>query len=347
MRPRAGRNGPASLPERPQAKVPGLAPDRPLRIVSLLPAATEMVCALGAQAELVGISHECDYPPSVAGRPVLTSSRVGHPADRGGQIDYDVRDVLKRALTIYTIDEAALAAARPDVIITQDLCAVCAVSLDDVIDVTRQLTNPEVRIVSLSPTTLSDVWADIRKVAAAIGREKESVALLAHLDERVEDVRRRGKRWLGRSASPAPRVLTLEWIDPAMVGGTWMPELVTIAGGQPLVTRPGEKSPTMTADELARLEPTPEIVLVKPCGFTIARIVKDADWLSGLLAEMPWPAVRERRVFIADGNAYFNRPGPRLVDSLEILAACIHPNAFADLAQRHATAFRRFGVRHR
>jgi len=324
-----------------------LAPDRPLRIVSLLPAATEIVCALGAQAELVGVSHECDYPPAVAGRPVLTASRVGHPADSGGQIDYDVRDVLKRALTIYTIDEPALAAARPDVIITQDLCAVCAVSLDDVIDVTRQLTNPEVRIVSLQPTTLSDVWGDIRTVAAAIGRERESVALLAHLDERVEEVRRRCKRWLSRSASPAPRVLTLEWIDPAMVGGTWMPELVTIAGGQPLVTRPGEKSPTMTSDQLARLDPAPEIVLVKPCGFTIPRIVKDADWLSGLLAGMPWSAVRERRVFIADGNAYFNRPGPRLVDSLEILAACIHPNAFADFAQKHAAAFRRFGVRHR
>ena len=319
----------------------------PLRIVSLLPAATEIVCALGSQDELVGVSHECDYPAGVPGRPVLTSSRIGHPGDRSGQIDYDVRDVLKRALAVYTIDATALAEARPDVIVTQDLCDVCAVSVDEVIEVARQLTNPEVNIVTLHPNRLGDIWSDIRKVATAIGRERESVALLARLDERVEEVRRRAKRWVSRSASPPPRVLTLEWLDPPMVGGTWMPELVQIAGGQPLVTRPGDHAPTLTPEELSKLDPTPEIVLVKPCGFDIPRTVKEADWLSGLLAEMPWPAVRERRVFIADGNAYFNRPGPRIVDSLEILAACVHPNAFTDLAQRHATAFRRFGVRHR
>jgi iron complex transport system substrate-binding protein len=328
-----------------------LPPDRthrpPLRIVSLLPAATEIVCALGAEAELAGISHECDYPAGVAGRPVLTSSRIGHPGSKSNQIDYDVREVLKRALAVYTIDEAALAAARPDVIVTQDLCDVCAVSFDDVVEVARTLTNPEVRIVNLHPTRLADVWTDIRKVAAGIGREREAVALLARLEERVEDVRRRATRWLGRSASPPPNVLTLEWIDPAMVGGTWMPELVRIAGGQPLVTKPGDHAPTLSLDDLARLDPPPDVVIVKPCGFTIARTVQEADHLSALLAEMPWPAVRERRVWLADGNAYFNRPGPRIVDSLEILAACLHPNAFSDLAQRHAAGFRRFGVRHR
>lgn len=325
-------------------------PDRnrpPLRIVSLLPAATEIVCALGSEAELVGVSHECDFPAGVAGRPVLTSSRIGKPGESSSQIDYDVRDVLKRALAVYTIDEAALAAVRPDVIVTQDLCDVCAVSLDEVVEVARKLTNPEVRIVNLHPSRLFDIWSDIRKVAAGIGRERESVALLAHLDERVEDVRRRASRWLGRSASPAPRVLTLEWLDPPMVGGTWMPELVQLAGGQPMLTHPGDHAPTLSIDQLARLDPAPEVVVVKPCGFTIPRTVKEADFLSGLLAEMPWPAVRERRVFIADGNAYFNRPGPRIVDSLEILAACLHPNAFADFAQRHASGFRRFGVRHR
>ncbi|HZM00741.1 MAG TPA: ABC transporter substrate-binding protein [Planctomycetota bacterium] len=319
----------------------------PLRIVSLLPAATEIVCALGGLDELVGRSHECDFPPGLDGRPVLTASRIGRPGERSGEIDARVRDVLQSALSIYTLDSAALAAAKPDVIVTQDLCEVCAVSMDDVVEAARGLTNPEVRIVSLRPTKLADIRADIVTVAEAIGREREGVALLAHFDQRIEDVRRRATRWAGRSASPVPRVLTLEWLDPPMVGGTWMPELVELAGGQPLVTRAGEPAATLTPDELARLDPPPDVVLVKPCGFTIPRVVQEADWLSGLLAEMPWPAVRERRVFIADGNAYFNRPGPRIADSLEILAACVHPNAFADLAQRHAAGFRRFGVRHR
>jgi len=319
----------------------------PLRIVSLLPAATELVCALGSQDELVGISHECDFPPGLAGRPVLTSSRIGRPGETSPEIHRAVGGVLGRALSIYTLDEAALAAARPDVILTQDLCEVCAVSLDAVVEAARALANPRLRVVTLHPVRLADVWGDVRRVAEAIDRQREAVALLAQLEERVEDVRRRASRWLSRSANPAPRVLTLEWIDPPMVGGTWMPELVQLAGGQPLVTRAGELAAQRTAAELARLDPAPEIVLVKPCGFTIQRIVKEAEPLSGLLAEMPWPAVRERRVFIADGNAYFNRPGPRIVDSLEILAACVHPNAFADLAQRHAAGFRRFGVRHR
>jgi iron complex transport system substrate-binding protein len=278
---------------------------------------------------------------------VLTSSRVERPGEISRDIDYDVREVLKKALAVYSIDEAALAAVKPDVIVTQDLCDVCAVSFDEVVEVARTLTNPEVRIISLHPTRLEDIWADVRKVAEGIGRQREAVALLAQLDQRVDDVRRRASRWLGRSASPPPHVLTLEWIDPPMVGGTWMPELVELAGGLPLVTKPGDHAPTLTPDDLAQLDPPPDVVVIKPCGFTIARTVKEADYLSGLLAEMPWPAVRERRVWLADGNAFFNRPGPRIVDSLEILAACVHPNAFADLAQRHAGGFRRFGVRHR
>jgi iron complex transport system substrate-binding protein len=318
----------------------------PLRIASLLPSATEMVCALGAEEELVGVSHECDYPPAVRDRTVLTSSKV-RPDGDSAAIDGDVRRILRRALAVYDIDEAALAAARPDVIVTQDLCDVCAVSYEDVEAAARRLLGPDVRLVNLHPTRLADVTADIMRVGASIEREGEARALVERMQAAIEEVRARAAAWLGRDGAAPPRVLTLEWIDPPMVGGTWMPELVVLAGGEPLVTEPGQHAPTLTIGELAALDPAPDVVVVKPCGYTLPRIVQEADRLSLMLTEMPWPAVRERRVWIADGSAFFNRPGPRLVDSLQILAACLHPNAFHDHARRHAGSFRRFGVRSR
>jgi iron complex transport system substrate-binding protein len=317
-----------------------------LRIASLLPSATEMVCALGAEAELVGISHECDYPKTVQGRAVLTSSKVRADTD-SATIDRDIRQVLMDALAVYDIDEAALTACRPDVIVTQDLCDVCAVSYEDVQAAAQRLLGPDVRLVNLSPTRLADVISDIVRVGAAIEREGEARAVVAQMEARIEAVRARAADWIAHNGSPAPHVLTLEWIDPVMVGGTWMPELVTLAGGVPLVTAPGQHAPTLTPGQLAALDPAPDVVLVKPCGYTIPRIVAEADVLSLLLTEMPWPAVRDRRVWIADGSAFFNRPGPRLVESLEILAACLHPNAFHDFARAHAGHFRRFGVRQR
>ncbi len=316
-----------------------------MRVVSLLPSATEMVCALGAESDLVGVSHECDWPPTVVGRPVLTSSRISLKA-RSGEIDRDVRAVLKDALAIYDIDDRALADAGPDVIVTQDLCDVCAVSFDDVLAAARRVAKPDVRIVNLHPTRLADIWLDIRKLAEALGREAEADAVLARMDRRVEHVRKRAATYLTRSGAAAPpAVLTLEWIDPPMVGGTWMPELVAIAGGRALVTQPGDHAPTLTRAQLAALDPAPDVVVIKPCGFDLQRLLKEADALGDLLGGLPWPALRNGRVWIADGNAYFNRPGPRIVDSLEIMAACVHPDVFPDLAAHHAQAFRRFGVR--
>jgi iron complex transport system substrate-binding protein len=315
----------------------------PPRIASLLPSATERVCALGAGEQLVGVSHECDFPRQAVGRPVLTRSKV-RPSPRSGQIDRDIRALLKDALAVYDIDEERLAQARPDVIVTQDLCDVCAVSLDDVVAAAKTLCSPGVRIVNLRPLRLADIWADIRRVGSALGREPEAEALLAQMDARVEHVRRRAAEHLQRGGTRR-RVLTIEWLDPPMVGGTWMPELAELAGGEALVTRPGDRAPTLSPADLALLDPAPDVVLVKPCGFDLARTVAEADELAALLAPMRWPALARGEVWIADGNAYFNRPGPRIVDSLEILAACLHPDAFGDLAQRHAGAFRRFGVR--
>jgi iron complex transport system substrate-binding protein len=222
---------------------------------------------------------------------------------------------------------------------------VCAVSYDDVLEAARRLAHADVTVVSVHPTRLGDIWSDVRRIAEALGREDEARELLADMDRRVSDVEQRAGSWLRRSGATPPRVLSLEWIDPPMVGGTWMPELIERAGGVPLVARPGERAPTLTPEQLAALDPPPEVVVVKPCGFTLPRIVSEADRLSELLMELGWPAVRDRRVWIADGNAYFNRSGPRIVDSLEILAACLHPGAFDDVAHRCEGAFRRFGVR--
>jgi len=314
-----------------------------MRIVSLLPSATEMVCAVGAGDQLVGVSHECDWPPSVVGRPVLTSSKV-HLAPRSGQIDRDIRTLLKDALAVYDIDEVKLADARPDVIVTQDLCDVCAVSLDDVVAAVKKVCRPEVRVVNLRPLRLADIWADIRRVGEALGREREAEAVLADMDRRVAEVKRRADAHLATGAQ-RPNVLTIEWLDPAMVGGTWMPELVELAGGRALVTKAGDHAPTLTGEQLAALHPAPDVVMVKPCGFPLVRTLEEVDTLAALVAGKPWPAIANGRVWIADGNAFFNRPGPRIVDSLEILAACVWPEVFADLARKHAGSFRTFGVR--
>lgn len=302
-----------------------------LRIVSLLPSATEIVCALGAEDEIVGISHECDFPVSVAARPVLTRSRLDpHVTSRG--IDADLRAVVRDALAIYAIDEAGLAAAAPDVIVTQDLCEVCAVSLDDVRAAVARLAHREpVEIVSLRPTRLGDVLGDVERIGHAIGRASEGRTLAGELRGRLDAIAERA-----RSVGSRPTVLTVEWIDPIMLGGTWMPELIDLAGGRPLGAEAGAAAPTVSPAELAALRP--DVVLVKPCGFPLARTLAERAVIERtIVGALTAPA----RVYATDGNAFFNRPGPRLVESLEILAACVHPDAFADLALKHAAVINR------
>ena len=298
-----------------------------MRIASLLPSATEIVCALGARAELVGRSHECDFPPGLEDVAVLTSARVG-PLPSSKAIDASVRSVLRDALAIYDIDVEGLRAARPDVIVTQDLCEVCAVSLHDVRAAVARLARQDVAIVNLHPMRLEDIWGDIARAADAIGRCAAGARLVAELRARVADIARRAAM-----ARARPRVVTIEWIAPVMVGGMWMPELIALAGGEALVTRPGQHAPTLDRDALAALDP--EVVLVKPCGFPLQRTVEELGVLREAL-----PSAWRARVFLADGNAFFNRPGPRIVESLEILAACVHPELFEDFAAKHVASFR-------
>jgi iron complex transport system substrate-binding protein len=298
------------------------------------------VCALGAEADLVGVSHECDFPPrATRGKPVLTSTRVPKSGSSAA-VDRSVREILRDALAVYSVDVEALERAAPDVIVTQDLCDVCAVSLEDVRRAVASLARPatgKIRIVNLHPTRLEEVLSDVLTVGAAIGREREAQGIVAGMRARFAAIRARAEAIPG----PRPSVLTIEWLDPVMVGGTWMPELVEIAGGRALVARPGDHAPTLSPDELARL--APDVVVIKPCGFDLERTRTEVGaFLEGIeraTRSRPWPALASGKVWVADGNAFFNRPGPRIADSAEILAACIHPEAFADLARRHAQGF--------
>src|SRR5262245_45977334 len=300
------------------------------RVASLLPSATEIVCAVGAQDDLVGISHECDFPESVRHLPALTRARL-RPARSSREIDREVRSVLQEALAVYEIELARLEEARPDVIVTQDLCDVCAVSFSDVCAATAALVQQQIRIVNLHPTRLDDIWADIGRVAEALGRQGQGAAVVRDLRERSADIARRSA-----ATAERPHVVSIEWLDPVMIGGMWMPVMVAHAGGVPLATRPGDHAPTVSRETLRSL--APDVVLIKPCGFPLERSLEELSILRTSLPWESWRAVREGRVYVADGNAFFNRPGPRIVESLEILAACLHPGAFSDFAALHRDA---------
>jgi len=298
------------------------------RIVTLLAAATEIVAAVGAGEELVGVSHECDYPPgAVAGRPVLTRARVG-PLPSSADVDGSVRQLVADALAVYDIDAELLAALAPDVIVTQDLCRVCAVSVDDVrAAVARLAAKADLRLVSLHPRRLDDILDDIARVAVAVGRPAAGEQVVAGLRDRIQHV-----GTVAGGSPRRPRVVTVEWIQPVMLGGLWMPELIELAGGQPLGVAAGEPAPTVGPDVLARL--APEVVVVKPCGFTVQRTLAELPVLTRALPWAVWTGPGAARVYVADGNAYFNRSGPRIVDSLELLAALLHPSRFPDQAAR-------------
>lgn len=295
-----------------------------MRVVSLLPSATEIVCALGAADHLVGISHECDFPDEIRDRTVLTRARI----DAGGTsraIDVEVREVARNALSIYELDEDRLAALAPDAIVTQDLCEVCAVSLDDVrAAVARLVHRDRVDVISLRPTRLADVLDDIERVARALGCGDRGAEVRAALDQRIHAIAERAA-----AISARPRVVTLEWLEPLMVGGTWMPELVEIAGGTAIGAVAGAPASTIDVPALAAM--APHVVVIKPCGFTIERSLTERDVIERDVLR----AAGDARVYVTDGNAFFNRPGPRLVESLEILAACVHPEHFSDFAVRH------------
>lgn len=291
-------------------------PNAALRIISLIPSATEIVAALGLESALAGRSHECDYPATVQALPICTAPNLD-PQGTSREIHDRVEDLLQSALSIYRIDLDALERLRPTHILTQAQCEVCAVSLAEVEAAVAQLTDCSAQIISLQPSTLNDVWADIKRVAQALGVESDGV--IAALEERVAAIQHQTQ------ALYRPRVACIEWTEPLMAAGNWVPELVTLAGGENLFGTVGKHSPWMQWDELLRADP--DVLVVMPCGFDLEQTKKAA--IADLTQHPDWhtlKAVQQRQVYLTDGNQYFNRPGPRLVDSLEILAEIFHPD---------------------
>jgi iron complex transport system substrate-binding protein len=290
------------------------------RIISLIASATEIVSALGFEEDLVGRSHECDFPASVIRLPVCTSPKF-QVEGLSYQIDQRVKAILQEALSVYRVDAEVLERLSPTHIITQSQCEVCAVSLKDVEQAVCQFTSSQPRIVSLEPNKLDDVFSDIRAVANALGVPGRADKLISEMGRRISEIKAKAAM-----TGIRPRIACIEWIDPLMAAGNWMPELVEIAGGANLFGQPGMHSPWMKWEELVAADP--DIIFISPCGFDIRRTMEETH----LLADNPqWnnlKAVRDDCIFVADGNQYFNRPGPRLVESLEILAELLHPELF-------------------
>ena len=291
------------------------------RIVSLISSATEIVHALGQTPSQVGRSHECDFPAEIAALPVCTKPTIDIYAD-SREIDRSVKDRVRNALSVYEVFDDVLERLQPTHIITQTQCEVCAVSLRDVErSVASQLASRP-KIVSLTPNSLADVWDDIRRVAGAIGIAEHGETVVAALQARMCAISE--KAHAARERLP---VALIEWIEPLMATGNWMPELVEMAGGVNLLGERDKHSGYLSWEEIAASDP--DVIIVCPCGFDIARTKSEMYWLTRRPEWRTMRAVRDGRVYLADGNQYFNRPGPRLVETLQILAEVLHPKVFA------------------
>ena len=290
------------------------------RIISLLPAATEIICALGLSDNLVGRSHECDYPESVKALPICSDAKF-LPGANSAQIDQQVKEILTEALSIYEIDKALIQSLKPDVIVTQAQCEVCAVSLKDVEEALSNLVSAETKIISLEPNTLADIFREIKEISVILDVEEAGNTLIEDLEERIDLIKHKLKFFPAK-----PKVALIEWLSPIMVAGNWIPELVEIAGGTPLLAENGKHSPFVEWQQI--YDANPDILIVTPCGFSIARTLQEIDLLLNLPGWRDLEAVKNNRVYIADGNAYFNRSGPRIVDTIEILAEIITPKYF-------------------
>lgn len=288
------------------------------RIISLLPAATEILNALGAINLLVGRSHECDFPKGLEHVPVCTSSTI-HNDMSSDAIDASVRKSIEDAVSLYNVDFDLIKSLNPDIIITQDQCEVCAVSSDDLLRSMHQRLDKELQIISLKPKSLEDVLSDIQMIAGIL--EIESDALMEELNDRVDIVKHKIKHVKYR-----PEIFCMEWMKPLMSAGHWTPELIEYAGGIPVISKAFEKSKYIQWEEL--LAADPDGIIIAPCGFSMERTKEELKVLQENPNWQKLKAVEKGHVFIADGNQYFNRSGPRLVDTLEIIAEILQVNQF-------------------
>jgi iron complex transport system substrate-binding protein len=290
------------------------------RIISLLPSATEIVAALGFRDRLVGRSHECDFPPGVEELPACSSTKIPVQGT-SSEIDDRVKQIVAEGLSVYRVDADRLRALRPDLILTQTQCAVCAVTPRDLDQALCTWTGAQPTVVSLEPNNLDDVWNDFRRVAGALRVSDRAEELIGSFTNRLATIREKA-RGLTR-----PTVAAIEWLEPLMAGGNWMPELIEIAGGESLFARAGEHSDWLKWATL--IEADPDVIFLLPCGFKIVQTIRDLKSLTGNPAWASLRAVREGRVYLIDGHHFFNRPGPRLVESAEIVSEILHPDRFS------------------
>jgi len=288
-----------------------------MKIASLLPSATEIVCLLGLEQDLVGVTHECDYPKGVRGKPVLTGSNIEHRGKTGAEIDRHISEHLHAGSSIYRLDRDLLEKLNPDIILTQELCDVCAVSYTEVQAAVKSMYGDR-QVVSLEPTTLGEILENIVEVGRVTGREEEAKQKVLALGQRVKTVAQAGAK-----VSYRPRVFFWEWLDPIYIGGHWIPGMIDLAGGKDGLGAGGIKSRVGAWEEVEEYQP--EVIVLSPCGYNVDEVLERAREVS----LPPWwndlPAVKAGKVYAVNASAYFARPGPRIVDGLEILAQLIHP----------------------
>jgi len=291
-----------------------------MKVVSLLPSATEIISRLGLEKNLIGVSHECDFPESVALLPKLTSSTINTERS-SSNIHKSVMEVMKRAVSVYDLDLELLTSLKPDFIITQDLCDVCAVSFEQVEQACQEVLDKNTRIISLKPKMLGDIWDDVQNVAGQLSVNEKGREFHEEMESRIKALQTR------RRDGTSPKVLTIEWIDPIYIGGMWLPEMIAIVGGQVCIAESGQPAPVVNREDLEKIEP--DVVVIKPCGYKLEQTLKELELLKKQLPDWEKPP----RIYLVDGNSYFNRPGPRILDSLEILAYCTYPDLYLDFGE--------------
>jgi iron complex transport system substrate-binding protein len=301
------------------------------QIVSFLPSATEMACALGLSDQLVGITHECDYPPEIKGKPIVVRASLPIASMTQNEIDVAVSARLRDGRSIYEVDEQLLQELAPDIILTQDLCQVCAPSGNEVSHALNLLAKKP-QILWLTPNSIEQIFDNLRELGEATGHSKNAEELIAEGRARLEKIEA-----VMRGLADRPRVFCMEWLDPVYCSGHWVPEMVRIAGGVDSLAQEGSDSIRIEWQDV--VEWKPEVMIITPCGYDLEKTLEVSSNLSSYAGWSNLPAVREGRVFAVDANSYFARPGPRVIDGTELLAHLIHPQAFA--WNGSATAFRR------
>ena len=306
-----------------------------MKIVSLLPSATEIVCSLGLEDQLVGITHECDFPPHISDRPAVTASRISHETMSSKEIDHAVRSQLDGHGSIYDLDDGLLESLKPDLILTQELCDVCAVSYKTVLKAAKMYV-ADAHVVSLEPNTIGDIFDNVRSVGELTGTGEKGDEVVKTLQNRRQTIRKRVLENISASPRPAvpPSVFMLEWLEPPFAPGHWVPEQVEIAGGVCLLGEAGLPSVTTTFEAI--FDAQPDIIVMIPCGYYIHDTLRQLEFTHFPSNWRDIPAVRNGEVWATDATSYFSRPAPRVVDGVEILAKIFHPDIFGAPAEHEA-----------